>query len=154
MAEMTSIRVRVIIDEFFTRSKSGAVWGRIYFEIGDDQFFPNKEWTDLVAAFSRGWLAGLLQIADRATTKERIPFYDGPFFVDASVSGPGVLDLKFCREEVVKHSASAGLRDSLQDAISISEQLLGHCRSRGWANADTEILETLVTQGTRVLANF
>jgi hypothetical protein len=29
-------------DEFFARSKSGTIWGTVYFQIGENEFFPGK----------------------------------------------------------------------------------------------------------------
>lgn len=32
-------------DEFFTRSKHGTIWGTVYFQIGENEFFPGQGWT-------------------------------------------------------------------------------------------------------------
>ena len=37
------VRLKVIDDEFFTRSKSGAIWGSVHFEIGDDSSRPRLD---------------------------------------------------------------------------------------------------------------
>jgi hypothetical protein len=153
VAEVTSIQLRVRIDEFFKRSESGAIWGRVYFEIGDGSFFPDPGWTDLVAAFLRTWLGGLLQIAGETTTKERVPFYDGPFAVDVSLSSLGLLELGFVRKGTVRYSAEARIENLLQDAVSAAGQLLTNCQQKGWTNADTEALALLMEQGARTLAD-
>ena len=147
---MTPIKLMLTFDRFFTRSKSGAIWGRIYFEIGDGQFFPSNEWTDLVAAFMRGWLWGLLQIADGAATEESVPFYDGPFSVKVSANRAGVLGLSFVGREVVTGSATAGIKSLLQEAATITEQLLAHCQEKEWNNDDIEALPLLLARAERI----
>jgi hypothetical protein len=66
---MRTLRLTVVDDKFFTRSKSGAIWGRVYFEIGDS-FFPDKGWTDLIAAFTTAWLEALTRIATGSVPRE------------------------------------------------------------------------------------
>ena len=151
---MTPIRLVATFDQLFTRAKSGAVWGRIYFEIDDGQFFPNNEWTDLLVAFSCGWLDCLLQIAQGKTLKATVPFYDGPFAVDAAVNSPGVVQLSFVARETVKYAAKSAIETLLKDAVSAAGQVLTNCRDKGWTNKDTEALETLLTEGANVLAKF
>jgi hypothetical protein len=31
-------------DEFFARSKHGTIWGTVYFQIGESEFFPGQGW--------------------------------------------------------------------------------------------------------------
>ena len=154
MAEMNVIRFVVIVDQLFTRSKSGAVWGRIYFEIDEGQFFPNREWTDLVAAFSRGWLDCLLQLAQGTTLRSTVPFYDGPFQVDIVAYSPGLVKLSFLGREDVRHSATAAIDALLKDGLSAAEKVLRNCQQLGWNNQDTEALETLLMQGANALARL
>jgi hypothetical protein len=86
-------------DEFFSRSKSGAIWGTVYFQVCENQFFPGQGWTDLVAAFVGVWVEGLLRVAEGISQKERVAFFDGPFAVDVSMPQKGFLSLNFVRDE-------------------------------------------------------
>jgi hypothetical protein len=76
----TWLDVLLVVEEgeFFSRSKSGTIWGTLYFQVGDNQFFPQKGWTDLVAGFVASWLAGLLRVTGGTRDKERVCFFDGP----------------------------------------------------------------------------
>ncbi len=76
-------------DQFFARSKSGTIWGTIYFQIGDSQFFPGKGWTDMVAAFVAAWLEALVRVTNGTEVNKRVHFFDGPFAVDFSVALKG-----------------------------------------------------------------
>src|SRR5438552_681734 len=98
MNDQTWLDVFLVVGEdrfFFGRSKSGAIWGTIYFQIGDNQFFPGKGWTDLVAAFVAGWLDGLLLVTTGTVAKQRVPFFDGPFAVDISMPQKCLANLSF-----------------------------------------------------------
>ena len=149
---MIPIHVKVTFDELFTRSRSGAIWGRVYFEIGDDDSFPNREWTDLVAAFLRIWLEVLLRSVQVGEESQRAEFLDGPFGVDMSTGSHGLLHLSFVGRDVVRYSIDAKVADLLQDAVSAVQQLIRKCEEKGWANADTEGLKSLVRQATKTLA--
>ncbi len=74
-------------DQSFARSKSGTIWGTIYFQIGDNQFFPGKGWTDMVAAFVAAWLEGLVRVTNGTVANQRVHFFDGPFLRAAEGAG-------------------------------------------------------------------
>src|SRR5712691_6270066 len=116
----SSLRLTVVDDKFFTRSQSGTIWGRVYFEIGD-HFFPDNGWTDIVVAFSSAWLEALIRIGTESASRERVWFMDGPFVIDISAEGGhGLLGLSFLYKEAVRESTGARLRDLLQNAIAAS----------------------------------
>ena len=131
-------------DEFFTRSKHEAIWGTVYFQIGDHQFFPGQGWTDLVVAFVGVWIEGLIRVADGSSTEERIPFFDGPFAVDVSAAQKGFVDLSFLRDEKLVISKKVETRHLLAHGRSVARDLLSLCQQRGWSNKDSENLARLV----------
>ena len=92
MNDQTWLDVFLVIgeDRFFGRSKSGAIWGTIDFQIGDNQFFPGKGRTDLVAAFVAGWLDGLLLVTTGTVENQRVQFFDSPF-ADRDEKNPPIL---------------------------------------------------------------
>jgi len=137
-------------DQFLTRSKHGTIWGTIYFHISDNTFFPGTGWTDLVAAFVRVWLDQLQRIARRTTTKERVPFFDGPLFVDLSVLPEGLVELRFIHKEEVKTTVTVSILDLLRNAESAAESLLSMCYRKGWSNQDTEALKGLLQSGRQI----
>jgi hypothetical protein len=139
-------------DNFLARSKLGTIVGTIYFEIGEDQFFPEKGWTDLIIAFSRSWLEALLQIADGSVVKENIPFFDGPLAVSVSVNSPGVAQLDFIHRETVKVSTAGRIQDLLENALAVANFLLKICHEKGWADTDTEVLAGLMKRGFQILS--
>jgi hypothetical protein len=133
-------------DGFFNRSKSGAIWGTVYFQIGDSRFFPRNGWTDLVAAFVVAWLEGLLRVAEGICKKERVHFLDGPFAVDISMSQKGLVNLSFVHEETSEISKTVDVRQLLAHGDSVSKALLSKCQRKGWDNNDTDALARLIRQ--------
>lgn len=148
---MQHIQVKTSDDEFFTRSQSGAIWGRLYFELRDEAF-PDRGWTDLVAGFAAAWLDALIRIAGGSKTQERVWFMDGPFAVEVLANNAhDLLKVTFLHKEAVKQSAEANVRELLENAISVSEEVLVSCKKRGWADTDVSNLEKAVQRGVEVL---
>jgi hypothetical protein len=151
---MTIVRLLAIDDEFFTRSELGTVGGTIYFQIGEDQFFPEKGWTDLIIGFSRVWLEAVLRIAEGSVLKDDAPFFDGPLAVNISVSGPGVAQLDFFHRENIKLTTSARIQDLLENALAVANFLLKICHEKGWGDNDTEALAALMKRGFQTLSGL
>ncbi len=147
-----TIRLITIDDEFFKRSASGTVWGRVYFETGG-QFFPDSGWTDMVVPFSSAWLEALIQIASGSTDKETVWFMDGPFRVHLTMTSSGLLEIAFVHKEAVKKSVTTTIEELLEDAVSVGKQLLTICKERGWPNSDNDVkvLMTATEQGIKTL---
>jgi len=133
-------------DEFFSRSKSGAIWGTVYFQVGDNQFFPGQGWTDLVAAFVGVWVEGLLRVTDGICKKERVAFFDGPFAVDVSMPQKGFVNLDFVRDEKPVLSKTVEIKHLLAHGHAVARELLSHCEHRKWSNRDTETLARIVKE--------
>jgi len=148
---MTVILVSLVDDDMFHRSKLGAIWGTIYFQIDNDKFFPGQGWTDLSAAFTRVWLEAVLQFAKGAIGKKKIPFFDGPLAVEISAKSDGYVNLDFIHKDVVTATTTAKIQDLLENALNVGRLTLQSCRARGWSNSDTEALEALTDRGYRTL---
>ena len=133
-------------DQFFTRSKSGTIWGTIYFQIGDSQFFPGKGWTDMVAAFVAAWLEALVRVTNGTVANQRVHFFDGPFAVDFSVSEKGQVNLNFLHNEKSKLSTMVEVQQLRAHAASVGQELLLACQRRGWNDRDTEAIASLIQQ--------
>jgi hypothetical protein len=131
-------------DEFFTRSKSGEIWGTVYFQIGESEFFPGKGWTDLVAAFVGAWVRRLRQVAEGISKQERVPFFDGPYAVDVSMTQKGYAVLSFLRNEEPVFSKIVEIKSLLAHGRSVARELLSKCEQRQWSNQDTELLARVI----------
>jgi hypothetical protein len=131
-------------DQSFARSKSGTIWGTIYFQIGDNQFFPGKGWTDMVAAFVAAWLEGLVRVTNGTVANQRVHFFDGPFAVDFSVPQKGQVNLSFLHNEELKLSTMAEVQQLRAHAASVGRELLLACQRRGWKDRDTEAIAGLI----------
>lgn len=149
MAKIALIRLTTQIDQFFTRAKSGAIWGRVYFEVGEGLFFPNQEWTDLVVAFEKDWLRTTLALADREFVSASVPFYDGPFRVEMTATDNGIVDLRFLRVDDIRYTGRANIHDLLDNALTVASQLISNCIERKWSNDDTDDLATLIDRAAR-----
>jgi hypothetical protein len=149
--KMVTVLLISSYDEFFTRSKGGAIWGRIYFRIGDSEFFPEKGWTDLVVAFLRGWLGSLLKISEGTLKADAVNFYDGPLNVGIRVTGQGVAELAFTHREKVILYVGADLRALLENSLDVAQELLSQCQEKSWTNDDTAALTILALKAKRAL---
>jgi hypothetical protein len=143
------IRLRTVIDRFFTRAKTeSGIWGRVCFELSDGQFFPDQGWTDLVVAVERSWLETVLAFAEGDTSSDEVPFYDGPFRVELAAADNGIVNLRFLRYGDVWHTSSADIRELLHDALTVGVQLTSSCAERRWSNKDTDELAILIDRAT------
>lgn len=134
-------------DQFFARSKTGTIWGTIYFQIGDDnQFFPAKGWTDMVAAFVAAWLLALVRVTNGTLANQRVHFFDGPFAVHFSLPHEGEVNLTFLHNEESKLSTIAEIRQLRVHAVSVGQELLLACQRRGWNDRDTAAITSLIQQ--------
>jgi hypothetical protein len=131
-----SFRLTIVDDAALERSKSGTIWGRVYFENGD-QFFPEQGWTDMAVPFLSAWLDALIRMATRATREEVVWFMDGPFKVVLSLKDHGTVAASLMHNEIADQSANATLEDLLQNAVSLGQQILTICEQRGWQDRDT-----------------
>ena len=144
-----SLRLIFIDDEFLKRSQSGAIWGSVHFEIGD-QYFPDSGWTDLVAGFLTNWLDSLTRIAQGKVTEQRIWFMDGPFAIDLSANDHGHLSMMFLHKEVQKYLVDANVKDLLRNGIDVGSQVIASCKQRGWNNKDVSDLSEAIKQSIEV----
>jgi hypothetical protein len=133
-------------DGFFSRSRSGAVWGTVYFQIDDGRFFPQRGWTDLVVAFVAVWLDGLLRVTGGISKNERVAFFDGPFAINISMPQKGCVNLSFERNEKSEMSKDVEAKQLLAHADSAAKELLSKCQHKGWENSDTAALARLIEQ--------
>src|SRR5262245_13760143 len=101
-----TIRLLVFDDELLSRSKSGTAWGRVYFDLGNEAF-PDRGWSDMVVAFAEAWLSALIGLARFDKHKERVYFMDGPFAIDITLRGEGMVTLDFIHNDVTRHSMTA-----------------------------------------------
>jgi len=148
-----TLRLKIVDDESLACSKSGPIWGRVYFE-NDDWFFPEQDWTDMVVAFSNAWLEALVRMAAGATSRETVRLMDGPFQVALSSADNSFIEVNLIHKETVEHSVQVVLGDLLQNAVSVSKLLLMICQRRGWHDYDPDIkaLADSLKRGVEVLA--
>jgi len=151
-AQPKMIQLVFTVDQFFKRSRSGATWGTVYFQIGNDEFFPERGWTDLVSAFLRIWLQALISIADGSAKRVNVPFLDGPLAVFLSSHDKNLVELCFVHREATKYSAIVTTKELLHNAVAVAEEFIAVCGQRGWADGDTEALAALTRQGARTLS--
>jgi len=137
------------VDQHFTRAKSGTIWGTVYFELDEGQFFPNQDWTDLTVACVRNWLEMTLTLAEGTVSSNDIPFYDGPVRIEATATDSGMVDLRFLHRDVVKYTAKANSRDLLDNALMVGRQLMANCAERNWSNRDTDSLAMWIDRATQ-----
>jgi hypothetical protein len=150
-AELKPFRLVLVEDQFFRQSKLGAIWGTLYFQLGDNEFFPERGWTDLVGAFLRIWLGALISISDGSQLKQSAPFLDGPLAVHLSSYDKNLVELHFVHKGTTRCSATATTEDLLKNSIAVAKEFLVLCRKRGWGNEDTDAVADLCEEATRTL---
>ncbi|HTU32709.1 MAG TPA: hypothetical protein VMF66_02780 [Candidatus Acidoferrum sp.] len=128
-----SSRLLVFDDELLRRGQSGAIWGRIYFDI-DGEPFPDRGWSDLVVPIADAWLEALLKMTSGTMARAKVHFMDGPFYVTIALAAPGIASLSFVHRGVIKRSLTSSLDVLLQDAIASGEQLLRICGEHDWSD--------------------
>jgi len=153
-AREKTIRLVLKVDQFFKRSKLGSIWGTLYFQLDDNEFYPEKGWTDLVGAFLRIWLSALISIADGSQKKQDASFLDGPLTVYLSSDDRNLVQLTFVHREATRYSATATTKELLGNAITVAKDFLVLCRQRDWANDDTEAVAALTRQGIQALGQL
>lgn len=151
---MKMTRLIFQIDPFFKRSKSGSIWGTIYFENGDGQAFPDRGWTDLVAAFLRGWMSALVRIAHGTSSTERVVFYDGPMQVELNAKGRNLVEIIFFHREEPQVTAEEEMLHLLSGSARVSETLLTACEERDWYDADTAAVMSLLADCRDLVARY
>lgn len=148
-----TFRLRVFDDELLSRSRYGTVWGRIYFEFGEE-CFPDAGWTDLPIAFVSVWLDSLMEVLDATTRRVSVPFVDGPLRVDVTVEAEGQARLEFIHKDVPKTAAIVLVADLLRDAICAGEQLISICKRYGWSTGPDYVnLTASINKAIRLLPN-
>ena len=150
----TAIRLVFEMDQFFNQSKTGAISGTIYLHIGDNEFFPERNWTDMVGAFLRVWLSALIAVADGTQQREYAPFFNGPVEVFLSSHDKLAVELNFVHREVTKYFAITTTKELMQKAITVAEKFLDVCRKRGWADDDIEGVTALTGQASQMLGQL
>jgi hypothetical protein len=142
--------LKIVVDEPLTVSKSGVVWGVVYFQNGE-KFFPERGWSDMAVPFLTAWVEALIRIAIGSSREETVFFMDGPFKVCLSVNSDNKVEMSLVEKDTVDQSAAATIKGLLQDAVSLSGQLLKICEQRGWRNRDTLNLSHETKHGEDVL---
>jgi hypothetical protein len=145
-ADWLDVLLVVENDKFFDRSRSGTIWGTVYFQIGENEFFPEKGWTDISPAFVAAWLNGLLLVSQGISKQERVPFFDGPLEIIISMPQKGFLELRFTHREKTKITKKVNVQGLLAHTASVARELLSNCPRRGWHNKDTETLAQGIEQ--------
>jgi hypothetical protein len=150
-----SLRLVVLDDDSLERAQSGTVWGRVYFETGDE-FFPERGWTDMAIAFLNAWLAALLRIASGSVQQERVCFMDGPFELVLSATNSGLVDVGLIHKEDIVRTTKAAIKELLQDAVLNGKNLLRTCDQRGWQDQDRDIrtLAEMTLRGADVMGTL
>jgi hypothetical protein len=93
-------------------------------------------------------------MAARSVTKERVRFMDGPFAVHISAAENDLLEIAFLHKGAVKQSAEASVRGLLENAITVSQQVLASCQRRSWTDRDVSNLEAAAQRGVEALRSL
>lgn len=151
---MSRIRLVFQIDKFFKRSKSGAIWGTIYFQDEQGHAFPDPGWTDLVEAFLITWMRALVNTGQETSVAERVRFYDGPMEIELKAGGMGFVDLTFLARDKPQFSIKEKMSDLLTEAVTMAEKLVEAVEERQWQNADTSAIVSLVPSCTNLIPRY
>jgi hypothetical protein len=137
------------------RSKSGAIYGQVGFQLGTEMF-PGPGWSDLAVAFLRAWILAIVRLCGSKTRSDRVRFMDGPYWTDLekSMTDSDTVRVEFVCERlkgpIVQHSTTTSLGGLLHDAVQLGQVVLTACHEMGWYNSDIEELAESIRVATRL----
>lgn len=119
----------------------GPSTGEIWLTI-DGVAFPAPHWNDFVIVILEAWAAALLRLARGYSRFERVHFMDGPYEVELSRTGEGVLELRALeRGSVEKARVSVRVDPLLADLLAAAEAMVLACHRHGDTSNDAVRLE-------------
>ena len=131
--------------ESLHRSKSGVIYGQVYFQLGTEAF-PDPRWSDLAVAFVLAWIAAIVRLCGSRNGAERVRFMDGPYWVDLSKStlnGDTVvvqMVVDRLKGPVASHSVTTSLGGLFSESVELAQEVLATCRAKGWNNSEIDEL--------------
>ncbi len=137
------------------RSASGVIHGQIHLCFGE-VVFPGRGWDDFVVAFLVAWLRAVIGLWRSAHERERVRFFDGPYWAELSTSraAQGSVEVVLVADQsgvpVTQHLEIVEVSQLGRNALSVGRELLSVCANEGWNDSDLEDLAEQVT----VLSNF
>jgi hypothetical protein len=123
--------------------KGGNITGEIWIEVAGFEF-PDKHWSDFPVIILGWWLDALFKLWSEKKRRGECLFMDGPYSFEVSKEGEEFV-LRCFDTHTTKEREWEGkvdLTGLLQQVSDAAATIIKECRNRGWATADTEVLES------------
>jgi hypothetical protein len=131
---------------FFFRTELGTISGKIYLDL-DGGSFPEKDWYDMVVPFAEAWLHAVVNVIRGKARRERVMFFEGPFFAVLSLEENGSIGIdlgqRTLKGETTLWHIQADLVSLLENALGTAKLVIDECNRRGWSSSDISRLTEL-----------
>ena len=104
-----------------------------------------KSWNDFVVVILAAWVGALVRLLRGSTTRERVHFMEGPYFVDVHWAAEGPLRLHALGPGRAKNAAvEVEAVSFVESLLTGSKVVLVACRTGGCWTSDADELEELL----------
>lgn len=122
-------------------SGKGPATGDIWIALGGCGF-PRRGWNDLVVVILAAWGGAMARLIGGSSSRERIHFMEGPYFVDVAWASEGHLRLKGTGPgEQSNASIDVEVSRFVECLLSCSDAILEACRTGLCWSSDADELE-------------
>ncbi|HTE55958.1 MAG TPA: hypothetical protein VK698_34130 [Kofleriaceae bacterium] len=139
-------RAIIVVDAATVRpGRAGPATGSIWVSLGELSF-PMEGWNDFVVVILAAWVGAMVRLLRGSTTRERVHFMEGPYFVDVLHPAEGPLRLRATGPPMRAERACVDVEASplVESLLSGSDAVLGACRAAACWTSDAEELESLL----------
>lgn len=136
----------IVVDAATVRPgrRAGPATGSVWINLGEVEF-PMKGWNDFVVVILAAWASAMVRLLCGSTTRERVHFMEGPYFVDLLFPAEGPLQLLAIGPgRAEKAYVDVEAVPFVESLLSGSEAILATCRTIGHWSPDAEELADLL----------
>ncbi|MFI9380777.1 hypothetical protein [Kutzneria sp. NPDC052558] len=126
--------VEIDVDvESLSASRSGAIWGDVWFTMNGDPF-PERGWNDLVIALLVEFQAAL-GVVDGGDSVRRVRFFDGPYWVEFESLGQGGVKIS-TNTGLVASCGKVEVEGLVRRLGELGRELVDACAAKGFEGSD------------------
>jgi hypothetical protein len=135
--------MKIVVDkDSFQQTRLGTISGLIWVE-HDRVCFPEKQWSDLIAAVIRGWLEDITKLVSGSKKDAELWFMDGPFQIRVSSLNPNLwlLSLENRRSSTQLLQFESKPSQFVGELLKASSIVVDSCKKKNFVSSDIEHIE-------------